>query len=155
MLWLLFSVFAAYLLVLSIIDLRIFQLPDELTLSLLWLGLLANAFNVYTTSSAAVLGASSAYLSFVGINKIYYLLRKKEGLGRGDAKLLAALGAWLGWKILPLLVFIAAIMNLIWAMFALLKHRKLNLVIVRYFPFGPALSISGAIMMIFKILNLQ
>lgn len=155
MLWCGFIIYCLLLLILSFIDFKILQLPDELTLSLLWLGLLFNTFNFYTKPSAAILGAALGYTSFFLISKIYLFLRKKEGLGQGDAKLLAALGAWLGWQILPIVILLASMINLSWAMVLFLKHKNTNSLKTRYFPFGPALSFSGIIMLLINILTIK
>jgi len=87
------------------IDLETFLLPDVLTLSLLWLGLLGSAFELLPLAPAeAIWGACFGYMILWTINGLYRLLRKQDGFGGGDFKLLAALGAWLGWSaIVPIL----------------------------------------------------
>ena len=92
------------LLALTFIDFDTQLLPDDLTLPLLWGGLLANLFGLFAPLREAVIGAIAGYLSLWSIYWLFKLIRGKEGMGYGDFKLLAALGAWLGWKMLPLIV---------------------------------------------------
>jgi prepilin signal peptidase PulO-like enzyme (type II secretory pathway) len=154
MFWVLWGVFSAFLLVLSWIDFKTLRLPDKLTLSLLWLGLGINAFSLWVPAETAIIGAIAAYLSFFGISQGYVWLRNKEGLGLGDAKLLAAIGAWLGWQVLPAVVLSAASLNLFWALICFLRapQKKLS---ARYFPFGPALAMSAIVTMTMQLLTLK
>ena len=94
--------FTCFLIALAGIDLRTRLLPDQLTLPLLWLGLIASVENVYIGQKAALLGAMAGYLSLWSVYWVFKQLTGKEGMGHGDFKLLAALGAWVGLKgILP------------------------------------------------------
>lgn len=95
------AIFALALLTLALIDARFYVLPDLLTLPLLWLGLLINTQSYFAAIADAVLGAAMGYLSLWTIYWLFKLLRNKEGLGYGDFKLTAAVGAWLGWQALP------------------------------------------------------
>ena len=95
-------VFIAALVALTAIDFDTQLLPDDITLPLLWLGLGLNAFGVYTDLKSAVIGAMAGYLSLWAVYWGFKLATGKEGMGYGDFKLLAALGAWLGWQMLPL-----------------------------------------------------
>ncbi len=152
MVWVLFLVFVVLLLWLSWIDLKVLLLPDILTLSLMWLGLLSNAYGVFVTPSQAIIGAVLGYVSFFSISRLYFYMRKKEGLGQGDAKLLAAIGAWLGWQVLPTVVLIAALLNLLWALCLCLRQSSKGIK-QHYFPFGPALAISAMSIMLIQILT--
>src|SRR5690554_4312141 len=89
------------LIALTMIDIDTQLLPDNITLPLLWLGLVVNAFGVFTSLPNALWGAVAGYLSLWSIYWLFKLLTGKEGMGYGDFKLLAALGAWMGWQMLP------------------------------------------------------
>lgn len=133
-------IFTGYLMVMAMIDYQQQLLLDELTLGLLWLGLLANYAKFYTELDAAVLGAVLGYLSLWTIAKLFYLLTRREGMGYGDFKLLAALGAWLGWQALPLVIFFACLLGiLVTVSLHCLKRTHLSHPI----PFGPYLAIGG------------
>ena len=135
-------IFAAALIALTGIDLDTQLLPDDITLPLLWVGLLCNAFGVYTDLKSAVIGAAAGYLSLWSVYWAFKLFTGKEGMGYGDFKLLAALGAWLGWQMLPLTIllssFVGAIIGIGMMIFA--RHGR-NVPI----PFGPYLAIAGVI----------
>src|SRR5690606_32843045 len=101
------------LLALALIDLDHQLLPDSITLPLLWAGLLVNVLPVdgaplFADVSSAVIGAAAGYLSLWLVFHLFKLLTGKEGMGYGDFKLLAALGAWLGWQMLPLVILLSA-----------------------------------------------
>ena len=101
-------VLIAALLALTAIDFDTQLLPDDITLPLLWIGLALNAFNVYTDLKSAVFGAMAGYLSLWGVYWLFKIFTGKEGMGYGDFKLLAALGAWLGWQMLPLTILLSS-----------------------------------------------
>lgn len=131
---------ATLLLALALIDWRHRLLPDRLTQPLLWAGLLANQQGCFTSLDEAVIGAVVGYLSLWWLNALYRLRRKTEGIGQGDFKLLAALGAWSGWSALPMLVTGAAMAGLCVAIVAHLRRspgRDAPL------PFGLYLALSG------------
>ena len=134
------------LLALSIIDIEHQLLPDALTQTLLWLGLLLRVFALLPgTLADAVIGAAAGYLSLWLLATGYRSWRGVDALGMGDAKLLAALGAWLGWQALPTLLLMAACGGIIATFIAhWFSHRALNQPI----PFGPWLSLSGALLFI-------
>lgn len=133
-------VFLCLLLTLAVIDAQTLLLPDVLTLPLIWIGLGVNIGNVYVALPDAVMGAATGYLSFTLLAVMFKLLTGKEALGGGDAKLLAAFGAWFGWAILPQLVTMAACGGLLGATGLRLFHRKaLNQPIA----FGPWLILAG------------
>lgn len=135
-------VFCWALLALTFIDLDTQLLPDNITLPLLWLGLLINANDIFTDLKSAVFGAIAGYLALWSVYWGFKLLTKKEGMGYGDFKLLGAIGAWLGWQMLPLVIllssFVGAIVGLSLIVFA--RHGR-NIPI----PFGPYLAGGGFI----------
>ena len=116
-------IFTWWLIPLAIIDWQQLILPDELTLSLLWLGLLINLYAVFTSLPNAVLGAAAGYVVFWVINKIYYWIRNKEGIGQGDWKLFAAFGAWFGWNNLLYILLIGALLGTIYSVLLVLLKR--------------------------------
>lgn len=129
---------------LAYIDWRTFRLPNTITLPMIFLGI---AFNVvsdirFTDPSSALLGASLGFASLWILNFGYRLLKSRNGIGMGDAKLLAALGAWLGWSALPSILLIASLTGLVGGIIWL-KWRKFQL--QQAFPFGPFLVIAGII----------
>jgi leader peptidase (prepilin peptidase)/N-methyltransferase len=138
------SVFTFWLVLLSEIDYQHHRLPDGLTLSLLWLGLLLNASHYglvhFTSASDAVLGAAAGYLSMRCLARLFYFFTGKIGLGQGDWKLFAALGAWFGWQSLPKILAIASFVGIFvfFLMLSLGKHKKSDPI-----PFGPFLAFSG------------
>jgi leader peptidase (prepilin peptidase)/N-methyltransferase len=122
------------------IDIKEYIIPDEVTLPMLWLGIIANNFQLFTTLENSVKGAILGYISFWIINYLFKLIVGKEGMGHGDFKLLAMLGAWLGWKILlPIILISSALGSLVSGVLILIKKCDKNTLI----PFGPYLAISG------------
>ena len=138
-------VLIAALFALTVIDFDTQLLPDDITLPLLWIGLALNAFNVYTDLKSAVIGAMAGYLSLWSVYWLFKLFTGKEGMGYGDFKLLAALGAWLGWQMLPLTIllssFVGALVGISMIVFA--RHGR-NVPI----PFGPYLAAAGVIALV-------
>jgi len=130
------------LIALSFIDLDTQLLPDSITLPLLWLGLLFNLMRTYADIDGAVIGAMAGYLSLWSIFWLFKLATGKEGMGYGDFKLLAALGAWLGWSMLPVIVLLSSLVGAAAgiALIALARHGR-NVPI----PFGPYLAAAGII----------
>lgn len=127
------------LLVLAAIDLAEGLLPDRLTLPLLAAGLLATGWLAPDALPHHLLGAALGYLAFAGINRLYRRVRGRDGLGGGDAKLLAAAGAWLGWQGLPSLLLIAAVAGLAAALLGQLAGRSMQA--QSRIPFGPFLAL--------------
>lgn len=130
------------LLALSLIDLRTQYLPDDLTLPLLWLGLLASIGGVFADPVSAIVGAALGYGVLWGVFKLFLLLTGKEGMGYGDFKLMAALGAWLGWQMLPLIVVLSALTGAVVGITLIALRRsewsaKL--------PFGPYIAAAGVV----------
>ncbi|MBI2295304.1 MAG: prepilin peptidase [Betaproteobacteria bacterium] len=135
-------VFAWTMIALTFIDLDTFYLPDNITLPLLWTGLLFNLGTTFTDIASAVIGAAAGYLILWAVFWAYKFATGKEGMGYGDFKLLAAIGAWLGWKMLPLVIllssFVGAVVGIALIVFA--RHGR-NVPI----PFGPYLAIAGVV----------
>ena len=133
-------VLAWALLAASAIDLDTQLLPDRITMPLLWLGLLANVGGLFTSLESAVLGAAAGYLCLWLVYWAFKLATGKEGMGYGDFKLLAALGAWLGWQLLPVIVLVAACAGSVLGIASIvLSGRGRDLRI----PFGPFLAVGG------------
>ncbi|WP_323000080.1 A24 family peptidase [Castellaniella sp.] len=133
-------VFVSVLLVLAWIDAETGFLPDRLTLPLLWLGLLVNVDATFAPLAHAVVGAAGGYLAFWCVDGVFQALTGRAALGRGDFKLLAALGAWLGWTALPRVVFAAAVLGLA---VALMRRMTGRLAPGEAFGFGPFLAAAG------------
>jgi leader peptidase (prepilin peptidase)/N-methyltransferase len=125
---------------LTFIDLDHHLLPDQLTLLLLWLGLFFSLFRLFCTPEEAIIGAIAGYLIFAFTQIVFELATGKNGMGQGDVKFLAALGATLGWKMLPLIILLASISGIIFALtHMIIKHNfKSNPM-----PFGPYLAVAG------------
>ncbi len=115
-------------------------LPDSITLPLVWLGLLFNLFGTYTSLPSAVIGAMAGYLSLWSVYWAFKLATGKEGMGYGDFKLLAAIGAWLGWQMLPVTILLSSLVGAIVGVgLIVLAKRGRNVPI----PFGPYLAAAG------------
>jgi leader peptidase (prepilin peptidase)/N-methyltransferase len=128
------------LLVLTVIDLDTQLLPDNITLPLVWLGLIVNYFGVITDLPSALWGAVLGYLALWSVFWVFKLLTGKEGMGYGDFKLLAALGAWMGWQMLPLIIILSSLVGAVIGIgLILILGRDKNIPI----PFGPYLAIAG------------
>ncbi|ENM5813265.1 prepilin peptidase [Vibrio mimicus] len=133
--------FSYVLIAATFIDLDTMLLPDQLTLPLLWGGIALALFGLSPVSlTDAVIGAMAGYLSLWSIYWLFKLLTGKEGMGYGDFKLLAALGAWLGWQQLPVIVLLSSVVGLL---FGLIQLRLQKQGIDKAFPFGPYLAIAG------------
>lgn len=127
---------------LTCIDFDTQLLPDSITLPLVWLGLLFNLSGTYTSLSSAVIGAVAGYLSLWSVYWGFKLTTGKEGMGFGDFKLLAAIGAWLGWQMLPLTILLSSFVGAIVGIgLIVLAKRGRNVPI----PFGPYLAAAGLI----------
>lgn len=128
------------LLAMSLIDADHQLLPDSLVLPLLWLGLIANSFGLFTSLEDALWGAIAGYLSLWSVYWLFKLVTGKEGMGYGDFKLLAMLGAWGGWQVLPLTILLS---SLVGAVLGLIMLRLRNAETSTPIPFGPYLAIAG------------
>jgi len=144
--------FSWSLLCLSFIDAEHQVLPDNITLPLVWLGLLINLFGIFTDYQSAIIGAVAGYSSLWLVANIFKLVTKKEGMGNGDFKLLALIGAWLGWQVLPLVILLSSFVGAFLGILLILAKGR-----DRYapLPFGPYLAIAGWIAMIWgtQIIN--
>ena len=130
------------LIVLTMIDIDHQLLPDDITIPLLWLGLLVNSQGLLTNLQSAVFGAVGGYLLLWSIYWIFKLLTGKEGMGYGDFKLLAALGAWLGWQVLPAIIVLSSLVGAgIGIVLIVSRGQDRNVPI----PFGPYLASAGFI----------
>ena len=134
------------LLALAAIDLERQLLPDAITLPFLWLGLLLSLFGVFTDSPASILGAVSGYLSLWLVYQLFRLLTGREGMGYGDFKLLALLGAWLGWGVLPSIIILSSGVGAVAGLLLIGfggrdRHQPI--------PFGPYLAAAGWLVLLF------
>jgi leader peptidase (prepilin peptidase)/N-methyltransferase len=139
-------VFAYLLIAMTFIDADTQLLPDDLTLPLLWCGLLVNLNGTFVPLKDAVIGAAAGYLSLWSIYWLFKLTTGKEGMGYGDFKLLAALGAWLGWVMLPIIILLSSLVGALVgiALIVFAKHGRNNPI-----PFGPYLAAAGMIALLF------
>lgn len=138
-------VFTWTLVALFMIDAQTMLLPDDLTYPLLWLGILLNMNGGFVPLADSVLGAVFGYLSLWSIYHLFKLLTGKEGMGYGDFKLLAALGAWGGWQILPFVIFASSALGALFGIaWMLIKRNGQSLPM----PFGPWLAMAGFVAMI-------
>ena len=128
------------LLAMSLIDADHQLLPDAIVLPLLWLGLIVNAFGLFTSLTDALWGAVAGYLVLWCVFWLFKLITGKEGMGYGDFKLLAMLGAWGGWQILPLTILLSSIVG---AVLGLILLRLRNVETNTPIPFGPYLALAG------------
>lgn len=130
---------------LTFIDLDHQLLPDKITLPLVWLGILFNLFGQFADLSSSVIGAIAGYLVLWSIYHLFRLVTGKEGMGYGDFKLLAALGAWMGWQYLPMIVLLSSLVGAVVGIsLVLLKNHHRDIPI----PFGPYLAAAGWIALI-------
>jgi len=137
--------FSAFLVAMAGIDLRTTYLPDQLTLPLLWIGLLISVITVYVDPVSAILGAAAGYLSLWSVYWLFKLVTGKEGMGYGDFKLMAALGAWCGLgAVIPILLISSVVGAVIGSAWLLIKGKDRATQI----PFGPYLAVAGWIQFI-------
>jgi leader peptidase (prepilin peptidase) / N-methyltransferase len=127
---------------LAFIDFDTFYLPDDITLPLLWAGLALNLQSTFTSLDSAVIGAIAGYLALWIVFWAFKLVTGKEGMGYGDFKLLAAIGAWLGWKMLPLVILVSSFVGAIVGVLLIVLARHGRNVPI---PFGPYLAIAGLV----------
>ena len=133
------------LIALSLIDADTQLLPDAIVLPMLWLGLIANSFGLFTDMTSALWGAVFGYLSLWSVYWLFKLITGKEGMGYGDFKLLAMLGAWGGWQVLPLTILLSSLVGAILGIIILKTRGDSNSTPL---PFGPYLAIAGWIAII-------
>jgi leader peptidase (prepilin peptidase) / N-methyltransferase len=139
--------FSFALVALTWIDLDTQLLPDSITLPLLWLGLLLNVRGTFVPLQEAVVGAALGYLVLWSIYWLFKLVTGKEGMGYGDFKLLAAIGAWFGWTVLPMVILLSSVVGLIAAIGLMLfkGHQRSQPI-----PFGPYLAAAGLLALYLK-----
>jgi leader peptidase (prepilin peptidase)/N-methyltransferase len=140
-----FAAFAALaftwaMIALAFIDIDTQLLPNDITMPLLWTGLLVNLADTFTDIGSAVLGAVAGYIMLWSIYWAFKLVTRREGMGYGDFKLLAAIGAWLGWQMLPFVILVSSIAGTMVGVFLMViakrgRHEPI--------PFGPYLAGSG------------
>lgn len=128
------------LITLTFIDYDTQLLPDVITLPLIWLGLMFSLGGVFVSAEVSIIGAVAGYLSLWSVYYLFKLLTGKEGMGFGDFKLLSALGAWIGWKLLPVIILLSSLAGAVLGLLliAFKKHSK-----DKPIPFGPYLAIAG------------
>ena len=131
-----------FLIALAAIDFDTQLLPDAITLPLLWLGLIFNLMDTYVDLPAAVVGAIAGYLALWTVFWLFKLATGKEGMGYGDFKLLAALGAWLGWQMLPTIILLSSVVGAVVGITLIVVARRGRNVPI---PFGPYLAAAGGI----------
>jgi leader peptidase (prepilin peptidase)/N-methyltransferase len=139
-------VFVYLLIAMTFIDADTQLLPDDLTLPLLWIGLLLNLSGLFVPLQDAVIGAAAGYLSLWAIYWAFKLLTGKEGMGYGDFKLLAALGAWLGWKMLPIIILLSSLVGAAVGIALIVFTRRGR---DKPIPFGPYLAGAGLLAMLY------
>jgi len=133
-------VFTWVLISLTFIDFDTMLLPDQLTLPLLWFGLIINISGTFSSLTDAVIGATVGYISLWSIYWGFKLITGKEGMGYGDFKLLAALGAWFGWQALPIIILLSSVAGAIIGIVVIATSKDKQ---SRPMPFGPYLAIAG------------
>jgi leader peptidase (prepilin peptidase)/N-methyltransferase len=128
------------LITLTLIDLKTQLLPDSITLPLLWLGILLSFFDVFTDLTSSVIGVMAGYMILWSVYQLFKLLTGKEGMGFGDFKLLAALGAWAGYSYLPQIILVSSVVGSVFGIGMLIigKTRQQQPI-----PFGPYLAVAG------------
>jgi leader peptidase (prepilin peptidase)/N-methyltransferase len=139
-------VFVYLLIAMTFIDADTQLLPDDLTLPLLWIGLLLNLSGLFVPLHDAVIGAAAGYLSLWAIYWAFKLLTGKEGMGYGDFKLLAALGAWLGWKMLPIIILFSSLVGAVVGIILIVFARRGR---DKPIPFGPYLAAAGLLALLY------
>lgn len=138
-------IFSWSLICLTLIDYDTQLLPDSICLPLMWLGLFLSLFDVFNSPHSTIIGALVGYLSLWLVYWLFKLITGKEGMGYGDFKLLAAIGAWLGWQMIPLVLMLSAFVGaIVGVTLIIIKEGGINTQI----PFGPYLATAGFIAMI-------
>jgi leader peptidase (prepilin peptidase)/N-methyltransferase len=138
--------FAYLLLAMTFIDFDTQLLPDDLTFPLLWAGLLINLNGTFVPLRDAVIGAAAGYLVLWSIYWLFKLVTGKEGMGYGDFKLLAALGAWLGWAMLPTIILLSSVVGAIVGICLIVFAKRGR---EKPIPFGPYLAAAGMIALLY------
>lgn len=141
-----FAFLGMALITLTLIDLDEMLLPDEIVLPLIWVGLIFNLYTGYVTLEDAVIGACVGYLFLWSVFWVFKILTGKDGMGYGDFKLLAALGAWLGWQMIPLIIVMSSVTGVVMSLPLLLLRKK---GMQQAVPFGPYLAAAGWVALLF------
>jgi leader peptidase (prepilin peptidase)/N-methyltransferase len=123
-------------------------LPDDITLPLLWLGLVFNLNTGFTNIESAILGAVAGYLVLWCIYWVFKLATGKEGMGYGDFKLLAAIGAWFGWQLLPAVILLSSLLGAVVGIGLIVLMKRGREIPI---PFGPFLAIGGISALFFSL----
>jgi len=146
-------IFTWSMLVLAVIDFNTQYLYDDITLPILWLGLLCNIFGMFTDLPSAIIGAMTGYLSLWSIFHLFKMVTGKEGMGAGDFKLFAAFGAWMGWQALPIIILLSSVVGAVLGSIFLLTQQKDRNTLI---PFGPFLAGAGWLTLVWQteVLNL-
>ena len=139
------SILTFILVALTGIDLDEMLLPDQMTLPLLWLGLIINLNHTFASPTDAIIGAAAGYLSLWSIFWLFKILTGKEGMGYGDFKLLAVFGAWLGWQMLPLVILLSSFVGAVVGITMIVNKRLKQ---GNPIPFGPYIAAAGWIALI-------
>jgi len=132
------------LVAMSVIDIHKQILPDDITLPVLWLGLLLSIFNIYIDPANSIIGAITGYMILWSVYQLFKLITGKEGMGYGDFKLLALFGAWFGWTFIPLIIILSSASGAIIGIAMMLFNKQERSTPI---PFGPYLAIAGWIAM--------
>jgi leader peptidase (prepilin peptidase)/N-methyltransferase len=132
--------FTFALIALTFIDFDTQLLPDDITLPLLWLGLIFNLNNGFTELKFAVIGAIAGYLILWSVYWLFKIFTGKEGMGYGDFKLLSAIGAWFGWQLLPAVILLSSVVGAVIGIAMILMRGKTGNTAI---PFGPFLALGG------------
>ena len=133
------------LITLTVIDIHTQLLPDNLTLPLLWLGIILALFGLFTDLKSSVIGAVAGYMILWCVFQAFRIFTGKEGMGFGDFKLLGALGAWLGWELLPQVILLSSVVG---AVFGILMLSTGKTSMQNKIPFGPYLALAGWVALI-------
>lgn len=138
--------FSYVLIIQACIDLRHTIIPDEITLPMIWIGLLLSILLIFVDSTTSILGAVSGYLVLWIIYWMFFIMTRKEGMGYGDFKLLAMLGAWLGWQMLPFIILCSSLLGSVVGIALVVgRGHKRN----KRIPFGPYLAFAGYIALLY------
>lgn len=140
------SILTFVLVALTGIDLDEMLLPDQMTLPLLWLGLIINLNHTFASPTDAIIGAAAGYLSLWSIFWLFKILTGKEGMGYGDFKLLAVFGAWLGWQMMPLVILLSSLVGALVGITMIVSKRLKQ---GHPIPFGPYIAAAGWIALLF------
>ncbi|MES2319839.1 MAG: A24 family peptidase [Pseudomonadota bacterium] len=139
-------VFVFLLLAMTFIDIDTQFLPDDLTYPLLWLGLLVNLNGAIVPLRDAVIGAVAGYMALWSVNALYKLVRKHDGMGNGDFKLLGALGAWMGWSMLPAIILLSSVVGAVVGILMIVLGKQGRDTRI---PFGPYLTGAGLLAILY------